>query len=60
MWSQLATYSAEWAARKMTLLKAFEWAGMPAIHYRTPHQLAADLAARGVLNAPRAGHVAVL
>lgn len=44
----------------MTLLKAFEWAGMPAIHYRTPHQLAADLAARGVLNAPRAGHVAVL
>lgn len=37
-----------------------EAAGMPAIHYRTPQQLAADLAARGVLATPRTDGIAVL
>lgn len=37
-----------------------EAAGMPAIHYRTPQQLAADLAARGILNTPRTDGIAVL
>lgn len=35
-------------------------AGMPAIHYRTPQQLAADLAVRGVRTAPQSGRIAVL
>lgn len=37
-----------------------EAVGMPAIHYHSPQQLAADLAARGVVHAPGGGHFAVL